>query len=81
MKATDLKPCPFCGGEAELFTARTENYGYWPCAVAVRCTVCRTRTQSFSDENHVIGPEKIKITAEKYASAMWNRRFTKREND
>ena len=39
----DLKPCPFCGGEAELKYERIkgENKGYW---AQVICTSCCGRS-------------------------------------
>lgn len=35
----ELLPCPFCGGEAEFFTAKNVHYAH-----RVRCTVCEIQT-------------------------------------
>ena len=35
MKETELKPCPFCGGEARLYDGPTDAYG----AVCKKCGV------------------------------------------
>ena len=51
----ELKPCPFCGGEAEIigikrkaFRVLRVNYGY------VKCKVCRASTSVCDDEAHAI---------------------------
>lgn len=36
---TELKPCPFCGGEAELL----ENVPY--CTIRVQCKKCGIKTR------------------------------------
>lgn len=38
---TDLKPCPFCGGEAKAMTSRFSS-GYF-----VECTVCGAHSRGF----------------------------------
>ena len=37
----ELKPCPFCGGEAQL---RTQEVDYGLCGAWVYCTVCNAKT-------------------------------------
>ncbi|MDF3000547.1 MAG: Restriction alleviation protein Lar [Bacillota bacterium] len=37
--ATDLKPCPFCGGKAEY-----EQFANPKTSYSVKCTVCRCGT-------------------------------------
>lgn len=37
---TELKPCPFCGGEAEYGANSVQGYEY------VRCASCKARTWS-----------------------------------
>ena len=40
----ELKPCPFCGGEAEF-----ETYGGTACAVVCQSCRCGTPTMSLTD--------------------------------
>jgi Lar family restriction alleviation protein len=61
----ELKPCPFCGGEAsistnmdeDLWSHRTVKY------VRVGCTECEIETHAW--------PESV---AEEYVYDVWNRR-------
>ena len=39
----ELKPCPFCGGEAEVHYQPT----YMGNVVCIRCTECHIRSKSF----------------------------------
>ena len=39
MKTPDLKPCPFCGGKAEVFIDATKYYKHF-----VSCLKCGMRT-------------------------------------
>jgi Lar family restriction alleviation protein len=41
MKETELKPCPFCGGEAEV----KDCFVFLDKAVVIRCTSCFVRTK------------------------------------
>lgn len=42
----ELKPCPFCGGEAHIITAVGESW--------VRCDKCRATTEAYTDEQLTI---------------------------
>lgn len=56
----DLKPCPFCGGEAELYKhPRAVCFG-------VICTKCKTSTGMFYST--------FDKSAEDKAVELWNRR-------
>ena len=53
-----LKPCPFCGGQAEFWESKASNgylYGY-----VIRCSMCKSRTKIYDNQE--------------YASIAWNRR-------
>ena len=45
MMAETLRPCPFCGGEAEF-----ETYGGTACAVVCQSCRCGTPTMSLADD-------------------------------
>ena len=45
----ELKPCPFCGGEAEF-----ETYGGTACAVTCRKCRCGTPTVSLNDGERAV---------------------------
>lgn len=70
----ELKPCPFCGGEARLFVS--EN------GVCVKCTNgftkgCGCQTDWFTDSNYVDGMDgwrKTEFPAVDKAIVSWNRR-------
>lgn len=59
----ELKPCPFCGGEAESYIG---NYLAW-----VMCSKCKTGTKliQYEAEN--------REDAEQKAAENWNRRADK----
>lgn len=76
----NLKPCPFCGGEAEMCHGSI----YISKVVKARCTKCRVSTD-FVFINHPsinIRTGKVDETtryteqqAEEKAAAAWNRRY------
>ena len=55
---SELKPCPFCGGEAYMETHRFNNL---PDTFSVRCKHCKVQTYSF-------------YNTEQEALNAWNRR-------
>lgn len=66
MKRITLKPCPFCGGEAEIL----------PCtgllkAVRVVCKVCKCATPPVGILTE--GEETVKL-ADEGAAEVWNNR-------
>ena len=61
-----LKPCPFCGGKAEMHHWRCSYFGEEIYPFEVRCKTCHTRVGSFSGDQ-------ISLT-EKKAADLWNRR-------
>lgn len=75
----ELKPCPFCGGEAEV---RLGNI-YTSKVVKVRCTSCFCSTDFVFIDHPELNPKTGKLKEEtRYsepqagliAMAMWNRR-------
>lgn len=64
VKATELKPCPFCGGKAKLWRANKEtpNRAAWVACMG-RCSVLVSREHTTDEE----------------AIAAWNRRAYEHE--
>ena len=62
----ELKPCPFCGGEAML--AATSS-----CSGLICCVGCGMKTGKFWDEP-MSSPEKERTKWHEIATAAWNRR-------
>lgn len=56
----ELKPCPFCGGEANIIGGKTDAYTFY----YVICSVCNTRS----------GDVFKGLEGEKKARETWNRR-------
>lgn len=76
----ELKPCPFCGGKAEMhFQPIYTDYG-----VCVNCTKCKSRSRFVPyDCNYIYynGEKNVFISKERAVSdvlKLWNRRI---END
>ena len=69
-KTSDLKPCPFCGGEAEFYRTPIKTNGGWCDSVVVRCKSCEART------NRVLYDANKHPNDEEYdeAAAAWNQR-------
>ena len=76
MKTPDLKPCPFCGGEAKLDKFRVSfNDGYPKYdgfAVVVRCKTCKALSPYKRGTIH----GSFKENEKEKAIDAWNRRAT-----
>ena len=59
----ELKPCPFCGGEAEY---RTENFG---AKIWVQCVICGISTSRYDTTMTVDGKD-----GKAWAKIAWHRR-------
>ena len=71
MKETELKPCPFCGGQAELYSMKRDNrkrFGVYHMIAEIRChgvLGCTARvSQAGCDEKKAF----------ENAATIWNRR-------
>ena len=75
----ELKPCPFCGGEAKA-SIREATYG--ECGARVVCKNCRAKTRYYSTHKMIVDGKTIStpMTAESKrrgidnAIEAWNRR-------
>lgn len=63
----ELKPCPFCGGEAEI-TAADGRYGTFVC---VACSICDAQAKRFKVHND---DDLFTGRAAQKAAHFWNRR-------
>ena len=48
---SELLPCPFCGGEAEMLTAESMNGGY---LFGIMCNDCRSRGDVYDTEAEAV---------------------------
>ncbi len=64
----ELKPCPFCGGEAEIWYSATRKYGI---AVCCKCIICRSQGKAYFTGEYMETAE-----AEELAEKAWNRRVS-----
>lgn len=65
----ELRPCPFCGGEAELkshYLVSSVGWGKSYMTYHVRCKVCENRTVAFNGLDDLSPKDK--------AIEAWNRR-------
>lgn len=66
---TELKPCPFCGGEAMMqYGYPRQQGGKWK-KVFVKCKVCKAKTQTIDQL-----PFQAWEECKKRAKDAWNRR-------
>ena len=66
----ELKPCPFCGGEAELFTIPAD-YGLSPIRWVIRCKKgCCEQIPHISDHDAVFAWNK-RNEGKRHATAIW----------
>lgn len=63
MRKYELKPCPFCGGEAEVRMS-----AFFSCDAKVLCPNCRIQTATYKESNM--------DNAVWFAINAWNRRVT-----
>ncbi len=71
----ELKPCPFCGGEAEIcLGCDNKIFGkYW----FVRCKTCYSRSSDAYESRSELGPNQVYETIKEAwdkAIKAWNRR-------
>jgi Lar family restriction alleviation protein len=74
--ALKLKPCPFCGGEAqldEIQEAAEYSPGIYYCGYAVCCMNCIARVSAYEDYDEPHDPAKRKAEA----VAAWNLRVAR----
>lgn len=76
---TEIKPCPFCGGRAEIQNVNPSKKGAPHYAVV--CTKCRARTRDFCGANRKIKDigrfEFFENEKKNYAIERWNARSSR----
>lgn len=73
----ELLPCPFCGGNAALYSKQLQNGDH---IMNVRCEVCKASTRMFGCENNNYDDENYwNQLAAKKAINIWNLRSEKEQ--
>lgn len=49
MENEELKPCPFCGGKANIEGGKSPYWVYW-----IKCYECRVETEAYDFEEDAI---------------------------
>lgn len=70
--SNELKPCPFCGGEAKVVHSS---------AVYVTCTECGCRTRQMNRRVRVESQKDEERRVEELAVKAWNRRANDEQAD
>lgn len=68
MSEIKLKPCPFCGGEAELYSMKRDKrkvLGIYYMIATIKCKRCPAKIEVAGQDND---------RAFKNAAELWNRR-------
>lgn len=65
----DLKKCPFCGEEADLW----RNFGRYGYFVYVECSICSAKSKSYKFPGELTDDWETTIAARR-ATDAWNRR-------
>lgn len=65
----ELKPCPFCGGEARLKHGKPYQQGKGKKSAFVQCRVCDAKTKTVFDLAYQAWQD-----MDKFAIERWNRR-------
>lgn len=69
---SELKPCPFCGGEAEMLTAESMHGGN---LYGVMCNCCACRTDVFDNEAEAIEAWNTRADDYRQAAEYWQRMY------
>ena len=70
-----LKPCPFCGGKAEISTCFHPDYPRG--MIMVRCKNCKARSLTFGIAFNMMDSHETTLDeGTKYVARAWNRSWT-----
>lgn len=70
----ELKPCPFCGGEAKIYSGPHYDGGHVTYWAVVKCESCEASGMKIDEYEPV-------SRVEEWASEAWNRRAEKCNRD
>lgn len=73
---TELKPCPFCGGEAKLMHGAPWQQKQNRRSAFVQCRICKAKTFIFFQKAYEAWQD-----VEQYATGAWNRRANDEKMD